>query len=103
MRILRSVNRRGSSVDTAGWFTVLRTYKWFAASQLPGSFSDRTRRAAESITKQKNLNGVDFNTTTVSLQMTDFRIQDARPMRTALIVMGAIAITSILLWWIMHP
>jgi hypothetical protein len=30
-------------------------------------------------------------------------VRDRRLMRPALIVLAAIAITSVLLWWIMHP
>jgi hypothetical protein len=103
MRILRSLSRRGSSVDTAGWFTVLRTYNWFATSQLPGSFRDKSRRVAKSIAGREAPSGTDFHGASVSLQMTDLRFQDARLIRAALIILGAMAITSILLWWIMHP
>jgi hypothetical protein len=96
MKILRSVNRRGFSVGTAGWFTVLRPNTWFPASRLPGKFHyprGRSNGAAE----------LDGRETTVRFQAMTLGVRDRRLMRPALIVLAAIAITSVLLWWIMHP
>jgi hypothetical protein len=45
MKILRSVNHRGFSVGSAGWFTVLRPTYRFAASRLPAGFRHRSGQA----------------------------------------------------------
>ncbi len=37
MKILRSVNRRGFNLGTAGWFTIQKPSTWFAASRLPNT------------------------------------------------------------------
>jgi hypothetical protein len=41
--------------------------------------------------------------TTIPSSMTQLDAHDRRLMRTAWIVLAAMAITSVLLWWIMHP
>lgn len=94
MKILRSVTRRGFSVATAGWFTVLKPNTWFAASRLQGHrHNGRPKVGAEP---------GSLNPATPSLSV-NLRANDPGSMRLALTIMGATAITSVLLWWIMHP
>jgi hypothetical protein len=93
MRLLRSITRRGFDVGTAGWFTVLKPNTWFPASRLPGSLRLRNRQPAEM---------------TMGGQATSPRIllpstKDRRVTHSVLVVVTACAITSALLWWIMHP
>lgn len=96
MKILRSMLRRGSSVETAGYFTVLKPNSWFAASRLqdhPYSLGSRTMGAAEPFSQNPEAPSLRVN------------LSANHPgwMRVALAILGAIAITLALLWWIMHP
>jgi len=102
MKILRSVTQRGSTIGIAGYFTVLMPNRWFAASHLPDGLHDLhglKHAAAEPMSEQKALKP----TGDLPWQMTEVYVRDRHMMRTAVIVLGAIAITSILLLWIMHP
>lgn len=101
MKILRSVNRRGFNVGTAGWFTILRPNTWFAASRLSNSLHSLGKGSALPGTMVPGRS--ERQGTTVLSQPVNLRPQDPRLMRTLLIVTAASAITSILLWWIMHP
>jgi hypothetical protein len=105
MKLLRSITRRGFSVGTAGWFTVLRPNTWFPASRLPAGFHSppiRSTMAGSSGDPDHtgylgNLNAaVPVPALTVSAPA-------HHPLRMASIVLAAIATTSALLWWIMHP
>ena len=93
MKLLRSITRRGFEVGTAGWFTVLKPNTWFPASRLPESVLYRVIRSAKAIATGDPIQP------RIMVPSTD----DHRPMRSALVVLSAIAITSALLWWIMHP
>lgn len=93
MKLLRSITRRGFNVGTAGWFTVLKSNPWFPASRLPGSFRYRSRHFAEAT-------AVDH---AISPRIIMPSTKDRRLVRSALVVLAAVAITSALLWWIMHP
>jgi hypothetical protein len=101
MKILRSVNRRGFNVGTAGSFTVLRPNTWFAASRL----SDSLHSLGKGATLPDNVvsGRPDMRETTMLLPTVQLNRQDPRVMRTVSVVAAAFAITSILLWWIMHP
>lgn len=78
----------------------VRPNTWFAASRLPGSLKDsRYKRTAD---QQMDQNRVPSEPGTISSQMIELSPQH-RPVRGALIVLGAIGITSALLLWIMHP
>jgi len=90
MKLLRSITRRGFSVGTAGWFTVLKPNTWFPASRLPGSFRHRNSQFAETT-------GVDH---AISPQILIPSTKDRHLVRSALVVLTALAITSALLWWI---
>lgn len=97
MKILRSVNRQGFNVGTAGWFTVLRPNTWFAASRLPGVFhypSGRFRGTGE-------ITSTEQQTKAPSLLMSWDR-PDHRRGASAWIVLAATAITSVLLLWIIQ-
>ena len=93
MKLLRAVTRRGFSVGTAGWFTVLKPNTWFPASRLPGSFRYRSSQSAE-------MTAVDH---AISPRIIIPSTKDFRLVRLALVVLSAVAITSALLWWTMHP
>jgi hypothetical protein len=93
MKLLRSITRRGFNVGTAGWFTVLKPNTWFPASRLPGRFRYRSSRSAETT-------AVDH---AISPRIIIPSTKDRRLVRSALVVLTAVAITSALLWWIMHP
>ena len=98
MKILRSVSRRGYDVGTAGWFTVLRPNTWFPASRLPKNLPGFGMRA-EQITPG-SLSGTVQPT---QWRPAERRTDDRNRMRLASAVFGAGAITSAMLWWIMHP
>ena len=122
MKILRSVTRRGFNVGSAGWFTVLRPNTWFPASRLPGGFpslagqykgtafpqAHENPTAAPppeltSVPEQNALSHADSQEKAIPLQIMIPSTHDHRLMRLALIVMVAIAITWMFLWWIGHP
>lgn len=98
MKILRSVNRRGFSLGTAGYFSVLKPNTWFPASRLPGTFRYRGSQSTD-----KPAVNADSHKTTVPPRIIVLSTQDRHPMRLVLVVLAAIAITSALLLWIMHP
>lgn len=93
MKLLRSITRRGFDVGTAGWFTVLKPNTWFPASRLPGRFRYRSSQSTETT-------AVDH---AISLHIMIPSTKDRRLVRSAVVVLAAFAITSALLWWIMHP
>ncbi|WP_109488370.1 hypothetical protein [Occallatibacter savannae] len=93
MKILRSVSRRGFSVGTAGWFTVLRPNTWFPASRLPKNFAGSGMRPEQTKSGGRP----------APWMPTKQRPESRNGMRTVSAVFGAVAITSVMLWWIMHP
>lgn len=93
MKLLRSITRRGFEIGTAGWFTVLKPNTWFPASRLPGRFRYRSSTSAGTLAMDR----------AISLRITLPITKDHRLVRSALVVLAAAAITSALLWWIMHP
>jgi hypothetical protein len=101
MKILRSVSQRGFSVGTAGWFTVLRPNTWFPASRLPKSFPNfdsqmqRTEPGALGIGSGPARAG--------QWSALEHSAEDRNRMRSASAIVGALTITSAMLWWIMHP
>lgn len=99
MKLLRSITRRGFDVGTAGWFTVLKPNTWFPASRLPGNLRYGGSQSAETAAADHAVS----HQSTIPPRITIPSTQDRRLMRFALIVLAAIAITSALLWWIMHP
>jgi hypothetical protein len=93
MKLLRSITRRGFDVGTAGWFTVLKPNTWFPASRLPEAFRFRSSPSAEATAVDRM----------ISLRILLPANKDRRLMHSALVAIAAVAITSALLWWIMHP
>jgi hypothetical protein len=108
MKILRSVNRRGSTIESAGYFTVLKSNTWFPASRLRESFGDLVGQsegiapAPESISvpELKAARCADKQETTLPLQTMMPCTDDQRPVRLVLIVLAAAAITLITLFWL---
>ena len=98
MKILRSVNRRGFSVGTAGWFTVLRPNRWFPASRFPASHS-----LGKGATLPGHVSSGRSDMRETSMLSHPLDLRDLRMGRAVSIIAGAFGITSILLWWIMHP
>lgn len=94
MKILRSVNRRGFNVGSAGWFTVLTPNTWFPASRLPVSFHYPSGRS-------KGLAEPESRETTIPSQILKVATKDRRLLQQTLIVMAAMVITAVFLWWIM--
>ena len=106
MRILRSVNRRGFSLGPAGWFTVVRSNRWFPASRLPDSFhqrhlSDPSKNAEDTAApRQKGPGLADSQEATTPFQIMKRSADDRRLMQPALIVLAAAGTTFALLWWL---
>lgn len=93
MKLLRSITRRGFDVGTAGWFTVLKANTWFPASRLPGRFRYHERPYTDTATLDR----------AISLRILVPSRTDRHMVRSAAVILAAVAITSALLWWIMHP
>jgi hypothetical protein len=98
-------NRRGFSVGLAGLFSILKADGWFAASRLPGGFRylGGEHKAPELISAQKVQDDGGWQESTVRLQLIEASAHDHPMMRPALVVLGALVITSLLLWWIAFP
>lgn len=101
MKILRSVNRRGFDVGTAGWFTVLKPNSWFPATRLPRPLKWSGIPVKE-IAGKDALNGADSPFSAAPMAVAE-TVENGHLLRAASIVCGALAITSAMLWWIMHP
>ena len=97
MKILRSMNRREGSVGTAGYFTVLRPARWFAASRLDRNTrhvplvqgKDEDPQMAEGLAEMPE----------IGLRGVDSGPQDRNWVRLGFAVLAAIVITSVMLWW----
>ena len=105
MKTLRAITRRGFNVGTAGYFSVLRPNTWFAASRLPNHPYDlgRFKEIAKPMPAQDALRRAGSRESSIQWQMIDMSKRDHHLIRSSLIVLGAIAITLALLFWIMHP
>jgi hypothetical protein len=105
MKILRSVNRRGFSIGSAGFFTILKPNTWFPATRLPARFS--RARVGSGGAAEVSTRVADQNTPAQQRAMPSSYMKliarDHRVMRPALIILAATAITLILLLWIAHP
>ena len=94
MKILRAALRRGSSVEPAGYYSLLKANTWFPASRLPVPFRFRSSKSA--VTPE------DFGRPEVAWPPNvPPGAERPRVLRLALIVLAAIAILSVMLWWIM--
>jgi len=106
MKILRSVSRRGFSVGTAGWFTVLRPNTWFPASRLPKTYRGSDVHAegrAERVPDAGAVLGASDEASAVRWRAMERSAKDRNRVRLASAIVGALAITTGMLWWIMHP
>ena len=110
MKILRSVNRRGFRIESAGYFTVLKPNTWFPASRLPDEddFHYLTEQSKGTEFPQAHENPAENPTSALSPESTVFLSQymdlsahDQRLVRTGLIVLATTAITFIILWWLL--
>jgi hypothetical protein len=95
MKILRSVNRRGFNIEPAGFFNVLRPGTRFITSRLPIGFHYPVGQPKA--TDRKHAGSQE---TEKSLQIMQPSTHDRNISRSVLIVLAAIAITFIALWWI---
>lgn len=108
MKILRSVNRRGFDIGTAGYFNVLRPNTWFAASRFPDRFHhlrERAEAAAREAAQGPETSSAESNQSTIHLDLRP-QPEPLRLIRSAAIVLVASAVTVFLLWWIFvrpHP
>jgi hypothetical protein len=93
MKLLRAITQRGFKIGTAGWFTILKPNPWFPASRLPGRFRYRGSQSKET-------GAVDY---AISPRIIVPSTKERGLLSSALVVLTAVAITSALLWWIMHP
>jgi hypothetical protein len=103
----RSWNRRDFNVAANGYFTILKPAGWFPTVRLPQGFRYPTVQpkvnASQSEPRQKPLDHVYGQGLAMPYAIT--RLSEYHPglIRSSLIVFAAGALTSILLWWIMHP
>ena len=90
MKILRTENRRDFNIESAGYFDVLRPSTRFIASHLQRRFPYLVRQSK----------GADSQEAAKLLQIMQPGTRDRHILRPVLIVLAAIAITFIALWWI---
>jgi|HubBroStandDraft_1064217.scaffolds.fasta_scaffold365211_1 hypothetical protein len=98
MKILRSMNRRGFSVGTAGWFTVLRPNHWFPASRLPETRRHFSVQATAVEAPQEHPD----TQLAAPQQIMKPGTEDRVLMHPVLSILMAIAIAWGLLWWIIE-
>lgn len=105
MKILRSVTRRGFTVGTAGWFSITSPNRWFAASRLPRAsryLSEEFQTIEEPGALRRSADPPSGQAASAP-RITTIHSDARHPLRQALIVLSAIAITSILLYWLSNP
>jgi hypothetical protein len=112
-----SWNRRESSVTSNGFFTVLRSDRWFSAAHLPGVsryLADQSKGTASTQADKnsaENPTGAPTSTpnhagsqeTAILSQSMIPSTHDRSLIRPVLIVLAAAVITGILLWWLASP
>ena len=97
MKILRAVLRRGSSVEPAGYYTLLKANTWFPASRLPVPFRFRGSKPAATPALEDSRSPEAV----LPPKITPMSAERPRLLRLASIVLAAIAIIIVMLWWIM--
>ena len=97
MKILRAVLRRGSSVEPAGYYSLLKANTWFPASRLPVPFRFRGNKSAATPALKDSGNPE----AAIPPKIMPLSAERPRLLRLALIVLAALAILSVMLWWIM--
>jgi hypothetical protein len=102
MKILRSVLRRGSTVQSIGFYSILNADRWFPASRLHDSteYPGDVAKAAASAPRQNPLSPPDGQEAPFLSEIAEFSAHDRRPVRSALILLAAIAIILLVLWWL---
>jgi hypothetical protein len=118
MKSRRSWNRRESSVTSNGFFTVLRSDRWFSAARLPGVSRYLAGQSKGTASPQADEDSTEnppgapptqstfapdhagSHKTAILSQSMIPSTHDRFLIRPALIVLAAAAITLILLWWI---
>ena len=107
MKILRSVTRRGFTVGTAGFFTVVSPNRWFAASRLATKSRPLVDQFEANPEKQQKVLDDPANQVKVALfLLPKTGKQDRHRIRLAATILVAAAITWFLLWWVFfrpHP
>jgi hypothetical protein len=116
----RSWNRRESSVTSNGFFTVLRSDRWFSAMRLPGVSRYLAGQSKGTASPQANGKSTENPAAAPPPESTSVQTpghaegqemailsrsmipsaHDRFLIRPALIVLAASAITLLLLWWI---
>jgi hypothetical protein len=100
----RSWNRRDFNVAVNGYFTILKPAGWFSAARLPGTFRYLTGQTRQKKSEPDHLARAAYGRqTTMQYAIIDSGYHAPGLVRSAFIVFAAAALTSILLWWIMHP
>ena len=106
MKIIRSVTHRGNDVGTAGYFSVLRTNSWFAASRYPDRFPNlHARIEAAAQQKEQEEAGLNGSNDQLAVHLDLNAPKEPLPwMRLTATVLLAFGIISFLYWWIfMNP
>lgn len=101
MKILRSVLRRGSTVQSIGFYSILNAERWFPASRLHDSteYPGDVAKAAASAPRQNAL-PPDGQEAPFLSEIEELNAHHRRPVRTALILLAAIAIVLLMLRWL---
>jgi ferric-dicitrate binding protein FerR (iron transport regulator) len=102
MKILRSVLRRGSTTQSIGFYSILNANRWFPASRLPDS-SEYPSEIAKALASPPRPNALPPGVQEPPFlsEIAEFTARDRRPVRSALILLAAIAIILLALWWIL--
>jgi hypothetical protein len=99
MKILRSVNRRGFSVDLAGGFNFLRPSERFTPSHPPGDFRYLAKLSKGAAFSQVHDNSI----TPPQFELIPSPYQNdplyRRLLRPALLVLAALALIYLFFWW----
>jgi hypothetical protein len=103
MKDPRTWNRREFNVTLTGWFTVLRPTGWFSASRLPGGFRYLIGPSKLTKPEQTAPGNADSHETEIPLQILPPGTHDRHLVRTALVVLTAVAIAWALLCWTANP
>jgi hypothetical protein len=103
MKILRSVNRRGFRIGSAGYFSVLQPNTWFAASRLPDTLHrwiGRTRGPSGSPIPDVGPQ-TDVRQDVQAPQIMRLEPSERNPLRLAWVLLAAMVFTALFLWWSM--
>ena len=96
MRILRSVTRRGYTVQSAGFFNVVSPNRWFAASQFPPGLDAHVKVTDTADEARDRTDSEEVPQILIS------RTQDRSLARFVLAALAAAAVALFVLWWFFH-